>query len=102
MTVVQESIRDVAERLAQDNVDVSPDLEAIYWFPAEDIVRLVMLDPVTIPSEQIVPYYFGAFPQGGVPYPSAIALIRPEEKSVLAPPSEWGGWDTAIRLWPRD
>jgi len=104
MTVVQESIesiREVAERLAEDNIQASPDLEAIYLFPSEDTIRLVLVDPITIPSEQMVPFYFGAFPQGGVPYASAIALIRPEEKFVLSPPADWGGWETAVQLWPR-
>jgi len=40
MTVVQEnimdieSIQDVAERVAEDNVQASPELEAIYLFPS--------------------------------------------------------------------
>jgi len=105
MTVVQkstESIQDAARKLTDYNMQTSPDLEAIYWFPAEDMVRLVMLDPVTIPSEEMVPYYFNAFPQGGVSYPSAIVVIRPEEKAVLPPPHEWGAWETAIQLWPKN
>ena len=108
MTVIQEnvpnteSIRDVAERLAEDNIQASPELQAIYLFPSEDTVRLVLLDPVTIPSERIAPFYFGAFPQGGVPYASAIALIRPEEAFVLPPPPDWGDWADATRLWPKE
>jgi hypothetical protein len=104
MTIVKEkieSIREVAEKLAEDNVQASPELEAIYLFPAKDTVRLVLIDPVTIPSEQMVPFYFGAFPQGGVPYASAIALIRPEEKFTLPPPVDWGGWENAVQLWPK-
>ena len=101
MTIVEESIRDAARKLADYNMEVSPELAGIYLFPSEDTVRLVLLDPVTIPSEEMVPYYFNAFPQGDVFYPSAIVVIRPEEKSLLAPPPEWGGWETAIQLWPR-
>ncbi len=103
MTTVQvrESIRDVAERLAEDNILTSPELKAIYLFPADNVVRLVIIDPVTLPSEQMVPYYFGAFPQGGVPYPSAIVLIRPEEQVILSPPPGWGTWDEAVQLWPK-
>ncbi len=103
MTVVQkrtESIRDVAETLVAGNMQTSPDLEAIYWFPAEDMVRLVMLDPITIPSEEMVPYYFNAFPEGGVTYPYAVVVIRPEERVYLSPPPDWGTWSEAIQLWP--
>ena len=108
MTVVQEnmtgteSIQDAARKLADYNMEVSPDLAGIYQFPAGDIIRLVLLDPVTIPSEEMVPYYFNAFPQGGVAYPSAIVVIRPEEKAVLPPPPDWGAWETAIQLWPKE
>ena len=105
MTVVHESvksIRDAARELADYNMQESPNLAGIYLFPAEDIIRLVLLDPITIPSEEMVPYYFNAFPQGGVPYPSAIVVIRPEEKTVLPPPPDWGGWETAIQLWPKE
>lgn len=107
MTVVQESmtitesIREAAQRLADGNVQNSPDLEAIYWFPADHIIRLVMLDPVALPSEEMVPFYFGPYPQGGIPYPYAVALIRPEEKPLLSPPPGWGSWPDAVQLWPR-
>ncbi len=107
MTVVQESmtntesIYDAARKLADYNMEVSPDLVGIYLFPAEDTIRLVLLDPVTIPSEEMVPYYFNAFPQGGVAYPSAIVVMRPEEKVVLPPPPDWGSWETAVQLRPK-
>ena len=98
----EESIEEAARKSADYNMEVSPDLARIYLFPSEDTVRLVILDPVTIPSEEMVPYYFGAFPNGGVQYPSAIVVIRPEEKSVLSPPPGWGGWETATQLWPKE
>ncbi len=104
MTMVQESIkslRDVAETLTAGNIQTSPDLEAIYWFPADDRVHLVMLDPIAIPSEEMVPFYFNSFPEGGVTYPYAVVVIRPEEKAHLAPPPGWGSWLEAVQLWPR-
>lgn len=97
----RESVREAAQKLADYNAEVSPDLAGIYWFPADGVVRLVMLDPITLPSEEMVPYYFGAFPQEDVSFPSAVALIRPEEKSLLSPPPGWGDWDTAVQLWPK-
>ena len=101
MTAAEESIQDAARNLADYNIEVSPDLAGIYLFPSEDTVRLVILDPVTLPGEDMVPYYFSAFPSGGVTYPSAVVLIRPEEKLTLPLPPDWGTWDDAIQLWPR-
>lgn len=104
MTMVQESIKsiqDAARELADGNIQSSPDLEAIYWFPADRIIRLVMLDPVALPSEEMIPFFFGPYPQGGIPYPYAVVLIRPEEKPLLSPPMDWGVWSEAVQLWPR-
>jgi len=102
MTVVMESIEEAARKLADYNVEVAPETEAIYFFPAEDVVQLVMLDPVTLPSEEMVPYYFGASPQSGIPFRSSIALIRPEEAFHLPLPPGWGTWDDAVKLWPQE
>ena len=96
-----ETIREAAQKLADYNLEVSPDIAGIYLFRSDDTVRLVILDPVTIPSTEMVPYYFGAFPKGDVQFPSAIAVIRPEEKVMLSPPPGWGSWEAAIQLWPR-
>ncbi len=97
----EETIEAAARKLADYNMEVSPDLAGIYLFPSQDTVRLVILDPITFPSEEMVPYYFGAFPPGDVAFPSAIVLIRPEEKLTLPLPSGWGGWEDAIQLWPK-
>lgn len=98
----EETIEAAARKLADYNMEVSPDLAGIYLFPSEDTVRLVMLDPVTLPGEEMTPYYFRSFPQGGVTFPSAIVLIRPEEKTRLALPPGWGDWDDAVQLWPKE
>ena len=102
MENIQENIEEAAQKLADYNGEVSPDLAGIYLFPSQDTIRLVMLDPATLPSEEMVPYYFGAFPQGGVSFPYAAVLIRPEEKLTLSLPPGWGEWDTAKRLWPKE
>ena len=98
---VREDVRAVAKRLAEGNVETSPDIQAIYWFRDDEMVRLVMIDPVTLPSEQMVPFYFGPYPLDDIPYPYAVVLIRPEEEGILASPPGWGGWLDAVRLWPK-
>ncbi len=101
-SAASESVAAAARKLADYNIEVSPDLAGIYLFPSQDTVRLVILDPVTIPSEEMVPYYFGAFPKGDVQFPSAVVVILPEEKFVLSPPPGWGTWDEAVQLWPKN
>lgn len=98
--VISPEVRAAAERLARANVDAEPNIQEVYWFPAEDAIHLIEIDPSTFANDEITPFYFGPDPQGGIPFPSGIALIRPEEKSRLSPPSDWGSWDQAIRLWP--
>lgn len=100
--VVKPDIRPVAQRLWQDGVEAEPAIRAAYLFPSDHEIRLVYLDPTTTPSrhgQPISPYYFGANTASGLPYPSAIALIRPEEKDALPPPDGWGTWAQAELVW---
>ena len=97
---VADDIREAARRLAAANVEAEPALHAVYLFPSECEIRLIELDPTALPSERITPFYFGPDPQGGIAYPSAIALLRPDE-THLTPPEGWGVWDDAVLLWSR-
>jgi hypothetical protein len=102
MTTETEDIEQAARKMAAANITAAPETEAIYFFPAVGEIRLIETDPTTLPSEEIVPYYFGAAPQSGIPYRSSVALIRPEEVGQLSPPPGWGNWSDAIRLWPSE
>lgn len=93
-------VEQAARKMAAANAEAAPETEAIYFFPSQNEIRLIETDPTTLPSTEIVPYYFGAAPQSGIPYRSSVALIRPEEAFRLAPPPEWGTWKDAIKLWP--
>ena len=96
------AIKDVARQIVADGLEAEPAIRAAYLFPSSEQIRLVYLDPTTSPSrdkETIWPFYFGANSANGIPYPSAIALIRPEEKENLQPPMEWGTWDDAEALY---
>jgi hypothetical protein len=102
MTVVMESIEDAARKLADYNVEAAPETEAIYFFPHPDEIRLIETDPTTLSDTEIVPYYFGASPKSGIPFRSAVALIRPEEAFRLPLPPGWGTWNDAVKLWPQE
>ncbi len=102
MTVVMESIEEAAQKLADYNMEAAPETEAIYYFPHPDEIRLIETDPTTLSDTEIVPYYFGASPQSGIPFRSSIALIRPEEAFRLPLPLGWGAWEDAVKLWPQE
>ena len=95
-------IEEAARKMAAANIEAAPETEAIYFFPAEDEIRLIETDPTTLPSREIVPYYFGAAPSSGIPFRSSVALILPNEAFRLAPPQEWGTWKDAVQLWPQE
>lgn len=97
----QNDMKKIAEQLAEKHAEIEPTVERIYWFPATDEIRLVELDSATMESEKIEAFYFTPDPTEGVPFRSAVAVIRTEEKNKLEPPEEWGSWDDAELIWPR-
>lgn len=99
---IKPDIRAAARQLWEDSIAAEPALVAVYLFPSDKEIRLVHLDPTAAPnrdSGMIRPYYFGTNAAHGLPYPSAIALIRPEEKDALQPPEDWGTWAQAELVW---
>jgi hypothetical protein len=98
--MVNERLKQAAGTLARQNAESDPAIEEIYLFPAANQIRLVEIDSSVAPSDQIEPFYFGADPGNGLEYASAIALIRPEERGTLPPPTGWGDWNEAERIWP--
>ena len=100
---LQPTLMDAARDLARANAESEPQIQRIYLFPHSDQIRLVAVDPTTLPSERISPYYFDPDPVGGVPYSCAIALITPDEEMKRIPtPPGWGDWDEAKPIWPED
>jgi hypothetical protein len=76
----------VAERLAREHYRIEPGITHIFTFwerpdyeavPAAPI-RLLEVNENTVPSG-VMPLYFGASPASGVPYPSVIIEVTPEE-----------------------
>ena len=102
MTGRVSDIEQAARAMAAANVEAAPETEAVYFFPSEDEIRLIETDPTTLPSAEVVPYYFSAAPKSGISFRSSVALIRPEEAFRLAPPPGWGTWKDAVQLWPQE
>ena len=98
---INSDVRAAALEIVRENREADPDLKEVYLFPDEEEIRLVYLDPNTMPhrgDNWITPFYFGRDVKGGLPYRSAIALIRPEEFDSLLPPQAWGTWRDAEAL----
>ena len=91
-------VRRQAEALAKANVELEPNIEEVFWFPAEDQIRLIETDPTTPPSDCIAPFYFRPDPSAGTGFTSGLAVIRPDDKDRLDPPKGWGTWKDAERI----
>lgn len=93
-------IRKQAELLARENKRAEPGITEILWFPSANEVHLVEVESSTVQtlSGNIEPFYFPPAPTDGLPAPSGIAIIRPDEVGKLTLPPQWGTWDEAVRL----
>lgn len=97
-----ENLRAAAEFLAKDHLETEPNLRKIYWFPADDEVRLIDVYADAIPvrdGDPAAAFFFGPDIKGGVPYRYAIALVRPEEDRRIPLPNGWGEWSDGVILW---
>jgi len=97
--VSKDDVRKWALFLAKESVGDDSSVSRVFWFPHDQEIRLVEVDESSLPNDQVLPFYFGPSPAGGVPLPSAIALIRPDEvPKRLKLPDDWGTWDDAEEL----
>jgi hypothetical protein len=97
MTILN-SIEEEARWLAQYNKRTNPDIKNVYWFPAENEIRLLETTeevPFSEEEKDVSPFYFPAFRDEDVhiKHKLAIALIRPECFGNLNLPENWGSWD---------
>jgi hypothetical protein len=93
-------IEQQARLLARENRQAEPAIIKILWFPDESEVRLVELDE-TVPASndgKVHPYFFRSSPQDGLPAPSGVALIRPDEFKRVELPPHWGTWESAVEI----
>lgn len=90
-----------AKILARYNAESEPNITEIYFFPSDEEIRLIELDRSAMPSEDfIAPFYFPPDPENNIPFSSGIALIPPDDKEKYDPPSTWGKWNDAKKIWP--
>ena len=92
---IHQSIDDAASELARDHKAQDLATTAIYRSVAKDEIRLVEVTGSVGTTNDVLPFRFAARPDEGLPYPSVIVLLSPDEwRSVTAGklklPSGWG------------
>lgn len=108
-TLTKPSVREAAEDLVRANLETDLEITKVYLFPSEDEIRLIYVDPTTMPlhpGDPIGPFYFGARPDPEYPQPyqfytAGIAVIRAEEAEQARLPKTWGGWNDAEIIWEK-
>jgi hypothetical protein len=98
--VINPEVEQQARNLARANREADTQVTSVYWFPKDDEVRLVELtDSVPCsPDGRVHAFHFSASARDGLTYPSAVALIRPDELGRLTLPDGWGQWTDAVEL----
>jgi len=93
-------IKRQAEKLAKANREAEPTISDVYWFPHDEEVRLIELDSAVprSPDNRVHPFHFRPAPSQGLPAPSGVALISPDEFRQAELPEDWGTWDQAEKL----
>jgi hypothetical protein len=98
---------EVAKELARKHYQVEVGLKHVLRFSGPDQVEVMPAEPIkllevnehTVPSG-VMPLYFGPAPASGIPYPSVIIEVTPEEyeqirRQEIKLPK---GWETAVEL----
>jgi hypothetical protein len=93
----EEAVKELVSR----HFDADPDVTRIYWMvpdeeasPSEPI-RLLEVDEASVTIGEVQPFTFG--PTEDIPYPTSIAMISPEEHTMIKtkPESLPKGWELA-------
>ena len=102
---MSQEMRVTARMLAKVSREAEPAIRKTLLFPSTQEVRLVHIDVTAHPSghdEELAPFYFNPDFANGIPFRSAIALVRPEEEGRLSLPMGWGAWGDAEVIWERN
>jgi hypothetical protein len=89
------TVLEVALELAAAHRNEDPETQEVYVAEAQDEVRLVEVSTSLAASGEVLPFRFKARPDKGVPYPSVIVLLNPEDWAAvragkLPMPFGWG------------
>lgn len=100
---MKKALIDVAKELAEAHRQEDPETREVYLADGQDEVRLVEVSGSLESSGEVLPFRFQARPDQGVPYPSVIVLLSPEEWDALRAgklslPPGWGDPSTLKKI----
>jgi len=101
--VINAEILDIAKKLAECHRRADPSTSDIFLSPSQIEIRLIEVSKEVPNSNEVFPISFGAAPEDGIPYPSVVILLSPEEwesvrTGLLALPESWGDSSSLIAL----
>jgi len=94
------TIEEVALDLAKANIEAEPNISRVYLFPSDNEIRLIEVDRTSPSVNDVIPFYFGEDSEEGIPFPSGIALIHPDDVDKAELPEDWGEWSAKKLIWP--
>lgn len=94
---LQRSLDEVARELAEAHREADPTTQAVYLAldPAGREIRLVEVSGSVGTTGEVLPFRFGPRVDQGIPYPSIVVLLSPDEWKQLEAgqlelPESWG------------
>jgi hypothetical protein len=92
-------IEKLAREIAEDHAESEPGIVRVYWFPADEEIRIVEIDE-SLPSKmeadapgKMTPFYFQR--NGAMRNPLVLELISPDDENKIGVPAGWGDWKDA-------
>lgn len=87
-------IRKQALSLALEHRQSDPELVAVYVSPEDDEVRIIEVSKAVATTHEIIPFWFAARPDRGLPFPTRIIVVSEAEfdliqKDELGLPDGW-------------
>ncbi len=105
ITAKRPPLTDIANELADAHREADPDTLGVYLAPdpSEQEIRLVEVSRSVGTTGEVLPFRFGARADQGIPYPSVVVLLSPEEWEQLSAgklqlPATWGPVEALVEL----
>jgi len=95
----RDKMEELATKLACDILKAEPEVKKILWFPHGEELRVVRILDNVEKSDRVMAFRFGPDVRGGIPVPTDIAVIRPDEEARIPLPADWCDWGNAVVMY---
>lgn len=101
--MAKKSVEDAAKELVEKHREVDPEITHAFLSPKGNEIRIVEITNSVGTTNEIIPFRFKSRPDLGVPYPSVIILLSPDElgllkRNKLKLPKGWGTFQELSRM----